>query len=253
MSEKNMEEETKTQSDAETKAPDSSVLQAQPKIKRKRKTNKKKRGMWKQNQFERELDKLFKERTYWLKKAIGIKKIGQPPTFNQAKVRKTIKKLQEIASEILINKFKKSEFRGSKKREWWVKGHGVEGKKENFKKWFKKNKLPSHYIYIFWAGRKPIYAGRATHGEGEAASKFDKHYFSQIQHIDIYPSKASELPKLECLAIHIFDPSKNKIKAGAKKWTKKCPICEVRREIESELKRLFILKKFKPKKRRKAR
>jgi hypothetical protein len=49
----------------------------------------------------------------------------------------------------------------------------------------------------------------------------------------------SHIPKLECLAIHHFQPTRNKNKAATKKWTKACPLCTTHKYIESELRDIF--------------
>jgi hypothetical protein len=46
----------------------------------------------------------------------------------------------------------------------------------------------------------------------------------------------------ECLGIHRFQPSRNKVKAESRKWTKKCELCGIHREIEEEVSSIFRLK-----------
>lgn len=199
-------------------------------------------------QFELELDKLFKARTHWLRQAVGMAKPGKPPTFDRRKLNKSIEKLQKIASQSLVEEVARSEFERlvCEKRQWHPKrgkGRGVEEKKRSFNEWFDYSISFPNYIYIFWAGRKCKYVGRSVRGRGRPQMHFDKYWFGPVTRIDVYStSKASEVPKLECLAIHRFAPSENKKRAANKKWTKKCPVCEIHERIRSELRRIFKLK-----------
>ena len=72
---------------------------------------------------------------------------------------------------------------------------------------------------------------------------FEKHWFSHATRVDVYQTSGRRaLPALECLAIHRFQPRRNKSKAETRKWTSKCPLCKVHREIEQELGRIFRLR-----------
>ena len=198
------------------------------------------------NKFENALDELFQKRTYWLRSAIGSKKPGHPPKITRKFVNNGISNLQEIASHALANKLAKLEFdkyiRG--KRAWHIKGHGIEKKKSLFEEWFIKE-FPNliNCIYVFWGNEKCIYVGRTGIGGSRPSSHFIKFWFKDAKRIDIFPSKsASQTPKLECLAIHHFEPVRNKKKAATKKWTKECPLCVIHKNIEEESRKIFKLK-----------
>ena len=60
--------------------------------------------------FERELIRLFRQRTHWLRQKLGTTGAGKPPSFGRKKVGVGIRKLQEIASDELAQKLAKSEF-----------------------------------------------------------------------------------------------------------------------------------------------
>jgi len=198
------------------------------------------------NQFVNDLDVLFQKRTYWLRSAIGSKKPGQPPKITRKFVDKGITHLQDIASHALANKLAKLEFDKytHKKKAWHVKGYGVDGKKEEFEKWFRKE-FPNlkTCVYVFWGNKKWIYVGRTGGGGSRPSSHFIKFWFRDVNRIDIFLStSASQTPKLECLAIHHFDPVRNKNKSATKKWTKKCPLCTIHKDIEKELRKIFNLR-----------
>jgi hypothetical protein len=195
--------------------------------------------------FEKELDKLFKDRTRWLHSVIGSKKPGKPPEFKRRNVDRGIDKLQEITSNALSNKLAKLEFEryAAPRRSWYIKGHGVKEKKSIFEKWFKKEfSEGKSCIYIFWGNNnKCIYVGRTgSSGGSRPSSHFEKHWFGEVKRIVVYSVNAkSQTPKLECLAIHHFDPKRNKNKSATKKWTKACPLCVVHENIEEELRGIF--------------
>jgi len=44
---------------------------------------------------------------------------------------------------------------------------------------------------------------------------------------------------LECLAIHRFRPTKNKVKAATENWTPKCPLCALHKTIRTELRKIY--------------
>jgi hypothetical protein len=198
-----------------------------------------------QKQFESELDKLFKLRTHWLRGILGARSPGKPPIFNRAKRKRSIEKLQKLATQSLGYKLARVEFDRiiDKKLQWHPKrgkGWGRDEKKRKFKDWFE-SKIPySNCIYIFWAGDKCVYVGRSIRGKGRAASHFVKHWFGYVTRIDVYStSRASEIPKLECLAIHRFEPRENQNHSARVKWTKKCPVCEIHKDIKEELRSIF--------------
>ena len=198
------------------------------------------------NKFEYALDKMFKKRTYWLRSAIGSKRPGQPPKFSKKVVESGILKLQEIASHALAGKLAKDEFAkyAHKKKAWHIKGQGVSKKKKLFEEWFKKE-FPKQKdcIYIFRGSKKCVYIGRTGNGCSRPQSHFEKFWLRDAKRIVVYPSaSASQSPKLECLAIHCFEPIQNKKKSAKNKWTKECPLCVIHKDIKGELRKIFRLR-----------
>lgn len=198
-------------------------------------------------EFHRELDSLFERRTSWLRKVVdkGIKK--KPMVFDRARRRKGIDNLKDLATECLAGDFAKKEFSATidKKKQWQCtksKGWSRDDKRAHFDKWFTKNIPYKNCIYIFWKGRRAEYVGRTVRGKGRPQAHFEKYWFTGVTRIDIYStSQASQTPKLECLAIHQWEPRQNGKKASMPKWAKKCPVCEVHDFIGTELKDVFAL------------
>lgn len=197
--------------------------------------------------FERELNSLFRQRTDWLRRKLGTSGAGKPPEFSRRKVGAGIRTLQTIASDSLAHKLAKSEFNEhvASRKSYFVKGRGHDDKKEKFEKWFttcfRKRK---GLIYVFWGNRKKcIYIGRTGSHGSRPSSHFVKFWFSNVKRVTIFAVKGqSHVPKLECLAIHRFQPTRNKNKAATKKWTKACPLCTTHRYIENELRDIFRFK-----------
>ena len=199
------------------------------------------------NTFEKTLDSLFHRRTYWLRSIINSKR-GQPPKFGRREVDKGIGELQQIASNALSHKLARVEFKKhiTIQKRWHIKGHGRTSKRQIFIEWFDKNfDSRKGYIYILWGNRnKCIYVGRAGRRGGRPTNHFDKQWFGGVKYIYVFPIRArSQIPKIECLAIHHFQPRENINKAATRKWTKACPLCKIHRLIERDLRNIFRLKR----------
>ncbi len=194
--------------------------------------------------FERELNGLFRQRTDWLRRKVGSSRPGQPPKFSRKKVDAGIRKLQAIASSALAHKLAKSEFNEhvASRKNYRVKGRGADEKKKRFEEWFAAHfRRTKGFIYAFWGNhKKSIYVGRTGSRGSRPSSHMEKGWFSQVQRITVFAvSGQSHIPKLECLAIHYFQPARNKNRAATRKWTKACPLCKTHRYIESELRAIF--------------
>lgn len=197
--------------------------------------------------FERELNSLFRQRTHWLRQELGSSGAGKPPEFSRKKVDAGISKLQTIASNALAKQLAKSEFdkHVASPKNHHIKGHGPDNKKEKFEKWFTAHfSKTKGLIYSFWGNRKKcIYVGRTGSHGSRPSSHFEKFWFSGVKRVTIFAVNGqSHTPKLECLAIHHFQPTRNKNKAATKKWTKACPLCTTHKYIENELRNIFRLR-----------
>jgi len=198
-------------------------------------------------EFEEELDKLFRQRTQRLRSILRMASPGKAPNFGRKNVDHSIERLQSLASQALAHRLAKWEFNihAPKKQWWFVKGRGPKEKRQNFNEWYNRTfPRESTCIYAFWAGgNKCIWVGKTIKGRSRPGDHFEKHWFSQVRRITIRPVRnKGQVPKLECLAIHHFRPSKNTNLAAAGRWTKKCPLCDIHKAIKSELRKIFRLK-----------
>lgn len=195
--------------------------------------------------FEKKLDQLFFDRTFSLRSELGLIKKGPRPTITRKKIDKTIGDLQDLTSTILANGLARREFaeNAGKKKGRQISGRGWKNQKDNFEEWFKKTFPKSKdLVYVFWRRKKCVYVGRTGSGGSRPSSHFNKKW-CQVTRIDIYPTKSkSQTPKLECLAVHRFGPKVNDYRPSKRKWTKKCPLCEVHKHIEADLKKIFRIK-----------
>lgn len=196
-------------------------------------------------EFRSILDKLFRRRTHWLRSIPGGRNPGAPPKFGRREREQAIKKLQGIASASLATKLAKAKFSdaAAEKKSWQVKGRGDKARKARFSEWFEKHVSYRSFIYVFWKRGKCIYVGKTRNGVGRPSEHFEKKWFNGITRIDLYGLRGRRsLPALECLAIHRFQPLKNKNRAQTAKWTKRCPLCKIHKFIASELRSIFALR-----------
>jgi hypothetical protein len=168
---------------------------------------------------------------------------GPVPKLNKRQRDRAIAHLQEIASNALARKMARRVFQRSvvKRKTWMTKGWGTGGKLKEFRAWARKKiDRKSGKVYVFWNGKKCCYVGR-TRGSGSRPSqKFKRGWFKGTTRIDVYMATTKgQIPRLECLAAHRFLPSRNKIKVAKEKWTPKCPVCVLHKEIKTELRGVF--------------
>ena len=198
-------------------------------------------------QFERQLQNLFNRRTAWLKHSLGKKQPGRAPIFSKKSVQPRLERLLEVAEESLITRHGNSEFRDlvRAKKQWQVKGKafGVDAKIRAFKGWYQKYITSDNCIYVFWSRRRCYYVGRTIRGKGRPSAHFVKYWFPGVTRIDIFSvSSPTRVPKAECLAIHLMSPRYNKNQAAKRRYCPACPICKTKKEIKTDLKRLFRIR-----------
>jgi len=194
--------------------------------------------------FDRRLSQLFQQRTDWLRRKLGTRRPGKPPAFGRRKVDDGIYDLQQIASDAFAKKLAKAQFTEHVhfQKNYHVRGYGRRGKRKKFEDWFY-GYFPktTGLIYAFWGKHgKCIYIGRTGARGSRPSSHFEKYWFSRVRRITIFEVNGRRhVPKLECLAIHSYQPAYNRNKAATKKWTKSCPLCDTHKHIEGELRDIF--------------
>jgi hypothetical protein len=196
-----------------------------------------------QGKFNHRLDRLYEKRTGWLRTVLTKANPGPVPTLTKNQRERAIDRLQGIASDALASKMARKEFHRSvrKRKTWMTKGRGTEKKRAEFKTWARRKiDRDSGKVYVFWHEKKCCYVGR-TRGRGSRPSQhFKRGWFKGTTRIDVYMApKKGDIPRLECLAVHRFLPSRNKVKASKQNWTPKCPLCALHKKIKVELRRIY--------------
>jgi len=125
--------------------------------------------------------------------------------------------------------------------------HNIEGyghkKESNFTSWVEsKIKGKGPHIYLWKKGNKFLYVGRG--GDKRRVSSYKKSKYLIIKGTTIkvwFIKNPSEVPAAECLAWHLYKPldNKNKPSRSSKKRDKKCPICELKKELKKQIDKLL--------------
>jgi hypothetical protein len=200
-----------------------------------------------QAQFNRTLDGLYERRTAELRRLL-TRKPGALRTITKDRRERKIRELEEIASKALAKKIAKKRFKTLvlKKKTWRTKGWGEAKKKRMFRAWVREKLSPRKSlakrgkIYIFWRKRECRYVGRTRRRGSRPSRHFERGWFRGTTRIDVYVAhQTRSIPLLECLAIHRFHPTKNKMKAATENWTPKCPLCALQKKIRTELRKIY--------------
>lgn len=200
------------------------------------------------SEFRTELDRLFRRRTYWLRSAVEGPRPGPPPSLRRSQVKRVAVRLQNLASEALAAKLARDEFEDGvlQRRSWHPKrgkGRGADAKRRSFNEWFDGQLGPGTYVYVFWKRRRCVYVGKTARSGRRISSHFEKFWFGGVTRVDVYSARGRRaLSALECLAIHRFQPARNKFRAERRKWTKRCSLCTTHRLIDKELRSIFRLR-----------
>jgi hypothetical protein len=193
-------------------------------------------------QFNRTLDRLYERRTDKLRRLL-VRKSGPVLTLTKKRRESKIQELEGIASKALAAKLAKKKFIALvvQRKTWRTKGWGTTKKQKIFRAWVRRKISPKGgKIYVFWKKRECRYVGR-TRGRGSRPSiHFKGGWFSGTTRIDVYVARQRRsTPLLECMAIHRFHPTKNKVKSSTENWTPKCPLCVVHKKIRNELRKIY--------------
>lgn len=200
-------------------------------------------------QFENGLDTLFRRYSAQLRRDAGKRVKGKVPKFNRYKLRKRIEHLVRIATDLELKLSGRKNFTNitGQKRQWHVKrgkGWGRAAKKKTFGTWYAEAVAGRNCVYVFWSKRRCVYVGRTGAGGRRPQAHFEKYWFSSVTRIDTHiVSGKRRLPMAECLAIHLYRPTKNKVKSAQQKWRSNCPVCSKEVLIRKKLTAMFPLKR----------
>lgn len=194
-------------------------------------------------QFKALLEKLFNARTHWILSEIWQMSRGRPPELDKAIRDREIKALQDLACKALVDREYKEAFRGWPRYSWKIKGRGEDEKRNLLNEWYERKVNHEYCVYGFWGRGECLYVGSTTRGGNRPAEHLGKIRFRKATRVVVYPvTNSSEIPRLECLAVHKFNPKCNKRTPARKRWTKRCRICEMKKLIKGEVRSIFNLR-----------
>jgi hypothetical protein len=195
-------------------------------------------------QFLKSLDEALERRTEYLRRLVVPAGQGAPKKYTR-KVRDRLKKkLLLAASDVLVRDQASAEFSRTKRNRHlrFISGFGVQDRFDRINAWAKR-KIHGPIVYAFWRGKNCLYVGKGK--SRRRLNHYEKSiYLLQADSLEVWEIKTkSQLPRAECLAIHLFDPRDNKQQKAAKvKWGKGCPICQRHDEVGSEIGALLRLR-----------
>lgn len=194
------------------------------------------------NAFDRKLDELWHRRTAPLRahvrRAPGAKK-----QLTKARREASIAELCDLAERIICRRDAKAELarmvRSS--RRTMLGGRGMEARFKRMKAWAR-NGPRGPIVYSFWRGDRCLYVGKGKSWRRLGA--YDKSiYMREATSLRLKTVRSpSVLPKVECLCTHLFAPRDNRVKAAAKSYSKKCPVCKATTQIRDEIRDLFRMR-----------
>lgn len=194
--------------------------------------------------FLRVLDDVLERRTEQLRRVVISGDQGAPKKYTRAIRDKLKKKLLLAASEVLVHEHADSEFAKTfvRRRLRFINGFGIHDRFDRLIGWARR-KTRGPIVYAFWRGKKCLYVGKGK--SYRRLRHYEKSiYLKEARALEVWQMRTkSQLPRAECLAIHLFEPRDNKQKKAAKvKWGKKCPICKRHDEVASEINAILRLK-----------
>jgi hypothetical protein len=193
--------------------------------------------------FVRVLDDAVERRTEQLRRLVVSPNQGAPKKYTRTIRDRLKKRILLAASAVLVNEHAEHEIAKTvlRRRLRFIKGFGLTNRFDRLYGWAER-KLQGPIVYAFWRGKKCLYVGKGK--SYRRLKHYDKSvYLWHASALEVWQIKSkSQLPRAECLAIHLFKPRDNKQKKAAKvKWGKVCPICKRHDEIASATSSLLRL------------
>ena len=199
--------------------------------------------------FSRLLDELWQRRTGALRRLVPGAAKGKRKKFTKKKKDQLVRKMLDAAHQVLVQRYARKELKkaAGKSRRKRIKGFGIQDRYKRMREWAD-SKLRGPIVYSFWRGKKCLYVGKGKSPRRLRSYK-KSIYLKEASLLRVWEVGAQKrLPKVECLAVHLFKPRDNLIGPARKKWAQKCPVCHSLRKIKKDLKHLFSMKSGKKKK-----
>lgn len=194
-------------------------------------------------QFANRLDELWTRRTANLRALVIPRGAGKPAGFSRQHRKRSVNKLLDIATEVLLKRDGKREFKRLCESRFLkrIKGRGLLDRGERLVHWARET-LSGPIVYAFWRGRQCLYVGKGKSWK-RLRSYIRSAYLYSADCIEVFCIEGrSQVAKAECLATHLFEPRDKRVKPARVKWGKACPICRKHDDIRHELKTLFRMR-----------
>lgn len=127
------------------------------------------------------------------------------------------------------------------RRQKHIAGRGDDKRFNNMWKWARLN-LRGPIVYAFWRGSNCLYVGKGA-GPYRLGNYQRSVYIRDADLLEVWRIKTrTNIPRAECLAIHLYEPRDNQVKAARVKWGKACPVCKLHDKIRDEVRSLFRMR-----------
>jgi hypothetical protein len=192
--------------------------------------------------FDRKLDELWHRRTATIRAHVR-RRPGVQKALTKKNREDAIEGLCQLAEQVICRRDAKKELDSivRRSRRTVVRGRGIASRFLNIKTWARKH-LKGPIIYSFWRGNRCLYVGKGKSWRRLGAYQKSV-YLRDASTLRVKMVRSvSYLPKAECLCTHLFDPRDNRVKAAAKTYSKKCPICRATKQIRDEIRDLFRMR-----------
>lgn len=205
------------------------------------------------NEFKAKLGELWDRATQKLLGELDLNSPGPRKKFNKRYINRGILELENLSTKMVPGGVKRAFEKITEQPCWNIIKKGEARKKKDKKgrkrvpivSWAKKvAPKPSPVIYSFWNKHKCFYVGRTQNFPGRLERHRDSgkrsRYLAIGNRIKVFTiSTKAELPKAECLAMSLFEPSDNEKIASKKRYSRKCPHCRLHKVIRQELRSIF--------------
>lgn len=200
-----------------------------------------------ENQFKKTLDELWHRRRVDLLHELSLNGRGKPLELSRKIRDERIKRLQQLATKILIHGGAKKVLRKMTRFVYQNRINKKEARRPKLLVHWAQDMVSGPAVYSFWKQHRCLYVGQAK----DFVMRLKSYKAQRCKwlvtgvNMKVYGIKsARRLAKAECLAINLFQPVENDHRAPNGKYDRKCKICAVHDKIKSELQSIFQLRRI---------
>jgi len=197
--------------------------------------------MIKIKKFESIVNRLTKIRTNPIRQTIKLRKVKRRRLLSRQKRDFYIKKLQELATLIILRKLKDKK-RLYKPYPFKLRKKGDKRIELVMRKIRRELPCERYFVYAFIKKKQYLKVGQSTRGLKRIEDQRDAYYFRDADRMKIFlpiKGKTKNLSRLECIITHQYKPKLRRHKPPNKKHKVKCEICKAHNIIKKEIGRMF--------------